>query len=323
MNVEGETNTLSNSPRKTKSVRFAEKEEVHETIRRRSQISRQSMKGIWCDEEDFDAFMDDALKCVRKIERGDRLKDKKYSSLGLEHQTDEGHALKQAHKEYAWDMVLWEQKEQQKEGRRCSSQIREAYREASRDAEVRAVELARQVSNEVQKYYSKSGLDPKIESADLPMGSSRTKAVKVRFVDEPVVHDVLRRRSQISRPSKIDMWFDRNEFDVFEDDLNACIKKMDQGELLEDDKDSSLGLETREGRSLRHETQIDAWDTVLIAQEKQREQGITSPFQISRAYKNISKDSAEYAAALARQVSREVEADNLEPLKFCPSNACA
>ncbi|CAJ1948925.1 unnamed protein product [Cylindrotheca closterium] len=229
---------LSNAtpPRIKKGVKFADEEEVHGVLRRRSQISRKSMDGIWFDGEDFESFIDDIEKSVEKLEKEKQWKSNEYTSLGLECQTEKGSAIRQEYQELARDMVLWEQDQQKKEGRISSVQLAEAYREASRDAEVRAVKLARQVSDEALEDYTKSGLMDLLEDGssssfmslsvieggldeDLP----RTKPVRVRFAEEPVVHEVIRRRSQISRQSKKAIWFENEDFDAFKDDVYMLV----------------------------------------------------------------------------------------------------
>lgn len=145
--------SVSDSPlSKTNHVKFAEEQQVHKVLRRRSQISRQSMAGIWFDTEDFDQFLDEIEKSVDKLEQGKRLKDKKYSALGLENLTEEGSALRQAYQEDAWDAVLWEQHYQREDGKRSSLGIAQAYRDASRDAEQKAIHMALQVHKEVRVY---------------------------------------------------------------------------------------------------------------------------------------------------------------------------
>ncbi|CAJ1949671.1 unnamed protein product [Cylindrotheca closterium] len=327
MNLSFGCNNLSNSPpRKKKGVKFADEEEVHDVLRRRSQISRESMHGIWFDGEDFESFIEDMEKSIKRLEKGKVLKDKKYSSLGLECQTQEGSALRQCQKEYAWDMVLWEQEQQQKEGRRSSMQLAEAYREASRDAEVRAVKSARQVSDEALEDYTKSGLLNRLEeegSSSTFMSLSdvdgpevhtelpRTKPVRVRFAEEPVVHTVIRRRSQISRQSLEGIWFGCEDFEAFMDEVEESVDKMEHGEQLQEKEETSLGLEalTEEANDQRHKNQEDAWDTVLGEQDDQQREGVTSPFQIARAYRKVSSDAIMNAIAQARKVSEEVQED--------------
>jgi len=118
------------------------------------------MQGIWFGGEDFDSFMDDMEKCVDKMEQGKRLKDKKYSALGLESLTEEGSAIRQANQEDAWDAVLYEQEQQQKEGKRSSIQIAEAYRQISYESQLYAQEQAQLVQEEVEDFlYSFDDLD--------------------------------------------------------------------------------------------------------------------------------------------------------------------
>ena len=332
MNVQQKDTNIFNSSRPKKTVMFADKEEVHEVIRRVSQMSRESVKGIWCDEEDFEAFLKDTYKCVKKMERGERLKDKRYSALGLENRTEEGQALRDAQKEYAWSMVLWEQTQQKEEGTRSSLQIRDAYREASRDAEVRAVELARELSDEVKGYLSKdmdlsnTSLDYDVDAPESPVG--RTKPIRVRFAEAPEVHEVFRRVSQMSRRSKAGIWFGQEDFNMFIDEMDAAIEKLNLGECV-GQNDTSLGLEpqTEEGRYLRDANKEETWDLVLGEQELQREQGITSPFQLARKSRKVSDRAAFKALALAQKVSEQVAADkdecDFELLHFPQSTTCA
>ena len=135
-----------------KSVQFSPEAQIHKVVKRRSQMSRQSMAGVWFEGEDFEDFVEDMEKCVEKMEQGKRLKDKKYSSLGLESLTEEGSAIRQANQEDAWDAVLCEQEAQREEGTRSSIQIMEAYQQISYESMLYAQELAQQVHEEVEDY---------------------------------------------------------------------------------------------------------------------------------------------------------------------------
>jgi hypothetical protein len=148
----------NNKERNTKNVKFAEEEQVHSVLRRRSQISRQSMADVWFHGGDFEAFLDDIEKSVDKLDKGKRLKDKKYSALGLENLTEEGSALHQAYQEDAWDAVLWEQHYQREDGKRSSVQIAQKYRDVSRESEQKAINMALQVHHEVLKYLTADDL---------------------------------------------------------------------------------------------------------------------------------------------------------------------
>lgn len=150
--------TPTDRPFSPRSVKFADEEKVHAVLKRRSQFSRQSMVDIWFQGEDFEDFMDEIEYSVDKLERGKRLKDKKYSSLGLENLTEEGSALRRAYQEDAWDAVLWEQHYQREDGKRSSVLISQVYRDVSRDAEQRAVEVAIKVHREVMKLCTEDDL---------------------------------------------------------------------------------------------------------------------------------------------------------------------
>ena len=152
------TATTPHRPLSPRSVKFADEEQVHNVLKRRSQFSRQSIADIWFQGDDFEDFMDEIDYSVEKLEQGKRLKDKKYSSLGLESLTEEGSALRRAYQEDAWDAVLWEQHYQREDGKRSSVQISQLYREVSRDAEQRAVEIALRVHREVMKFCTQDDL---------------------------------------------------------------------------------------------------------------------------------------------------------------------
>ncbi|KAL3927664.1 MAG: hypothetical protein SGBAC_012991 [Bacillariaceae sp.] len=191
MNAEEKNTTFCESSlQRKKSVQFADRQEVHDVLRRRSQISRQSMQGIWFDGEDFSDFVEDMEKCVDKMENGKRLKDKKYSSLGLESLTEEGSAIRQAHKENAWDAVLWEQEYQREEGKRSSIQIAEAYIQISRESQLYAHEQAQHVHEEVENYLLSW------DDAYLPRDSNHSKELV------PEEHHKAERRRSSSVPRR-------------------------------------------------------------------------------------------------------------------------
>ena len=157
-----ELDLLSPNSRLKKMVQWADSQvQVHDVVKRRSQMSRQSMQGIWFEGEDFEAFVEDMEKCVDKMESGQRLKDKKYSSLGLESLTEEGSAIRQANQEDAWDAVLGEQEQQWKEGRRSSIDISIAYQRISEYSAQYAHELAQAFHEELESYlnHSKDDID--------------------------------------------------------------------------------------------------------------------------------------------------------------------
>jgi hypothetical protein len=166
----------NNKERNTKNVKFAAEEQVHSVLRRRSQISRQSKTGIWFDGEDFESFMDEIEKSVDKLEQGKRLKDKKYSALGLENLTEEGSALRRAYQEDAWDAVLWEQHYQREDGKRSSFQIAQAYRDVSRDAEQKAIHMALQVHHEVLTYLTTDDLSLTSQITGLERNQQRRRS---------------------------------------------------------------------------------------------------------------------------------------------------
>ncbi|CAJ1937502.1 unnamed protein product [Cylindrotheca closterium] len=174
---EEESNNLCQKPSKRDvnkgHVKFADQPKVHDVLRRRSQISRQSLQGIWFDGEDFEDFVEDMNKCVDKMEQGKRLKDKKYSSLGLESLTEEGSAIRQANQEDAWDAVLLEQEHQQAEGKRSSIQIAEAYRQISFESQLYAQEQAQLVHDEMEQYYLYARDDLDIDSSNRYDSSSK------------------------------------------------------------------------------------------------------------------------------------------------------
>jgi len=181
-----------------KSVQFAdEKKQVHDVLRRRSQISRQSMQGIWFDGDDFEDFVEDMEKCVEKMEQGKRLKDKKYSSLGLESLTEEGSAIRQANQEDAWDAVLYEQEQQREEGKRDSIQIAEVYQQISYESQIFAQELARQVHEEVEDYLNHSARD------DIDAIFDSYHASKKNLVMDPEEHQKAERRRSNSLPRTV------------------------------------------------------------------------------------------------------------------------
>jgi hypothetical protein len=140
-------------------VKFSESQEVHKVVPRLSSFSPEELQNIWFEGEDFQDFVDEALKTVEKMEQGKQLRDKKYTALGLEKLTEEGRALKAAFREDAYDAVMYGQEEQYLKGRRDSGLLAAAYSQVSKESQLRAFNLALQLRRDVIPYLTCDDVD--------------------------------------------------------------------------------------------------------------------------------------------------------------------
>jgi hypothetical protein len=155
-------------------VKFSDAQEVHSVVPRLSSFSPEDRQNMWFEGEDFQDFVDEALKTVEKMEQGKELRDKKYSALGLENYTEEGRALKTAFREDAYDAVMYEQEEQYQLGRRDSGLLADAYHRVSVESHKRAICLALRLRRDVIKYLTNDDINVKHKK------KKRTRAQKRR-----------------------------------------------------------------------------------------------------------------------------------------------
>ena len=147
----------SNTKLKKKGVKFdSSNDEVYKVLPRLSSITTDQKKELWFTKDEFNLMYDDCDRTVERMENGKLLKDKKYTSHGLEGWTNEGHYLRKYDKEDAWDAVLDQQYKMQKAyGRRISTNVSLAYQQVSKDAKQRAIDIAKSNQSDVNRYILK------------------------------------------------------------------------------------------------------------------------------------------------------------------------
>ena len=97
-----------------------------------SEYTEEEIENCWFTSEEYDQIKHSMDKQIRKMNRGEKLKDKKYCSRGLECFADEAHALRQEYKGLAVQAVLDEQYCQFEEGINDEYTIAAAYQLVSK-----------------------------------------------------------------------------------------------------------------------------------------------------------------------------------------------
>ena len=155
-------------------VKFCEedKNQVFPVLRRLSNITNSERELVWFDEEEYDTMKLDCMKTVHKIEKGKVLKDKKYTTTGVECFTTQGQEERYYWKNLAWDVVFEEQylkKQQERERdmmgivsssgrgkqRRSSAEMSLAYHNVAQYAAERAIQTASCIHQDVEQYLLK------------------------------------------------------------------------------------------------------------------------------------------------------------------------
>ena len=144
-------------PKPKKAVRFEPKhDQVHRVVPRLSSITPIDKQLLWFDSTEFGDMYDECERTARKLNSGKKVKDKKYSAVGLEAWTEEGREVRTIHKADAWDAVFEEQYAGYTQGRRVSMNVSAAYQKASEDAKLRAVQVAMGIHEDVEKFLMKN-----------------------------------------------------------------------------------------------------------------------------------------------------------------------
>ena len=158
----GSSNGSSNKSKK-KGVQFDSKSnQIYKVVPRLSGITLEEKNELWFTKDEFNLMYDDCDKTIERLEQGKTLKDKKYTSHGLESWTNEGHYLRKYDKEDAWDAVLDQQKHtKRKYGRRISTNVSLAYQQVSKDAKQRAIDIAKSNQDDVNNYILKDINEPR------------------------------------------------------------------------------------------------------------------------------------------------------------------
>lgn len=105
-----ETELCSDWEEDKKLVRFKEDPSTHLVMPRYSYMSEE-MRAVWFQSEEFRKIQHDCLKQIRKIDRGETLKDKKYCARGLEGHSRLGNITKKLNRRPAVRAVLESQED--------------------------------------------------------------------------------------------------------------------------------------------------------------------------------------------------------------------
>ena len=94
-------------------VKFDDKAIAIHSILSRHDMTDEEIIATWYQDEEYSKITKDCCKQIKKMEKGEALKDKKYCSRGLETHTKLHSKAKTLNREEAIDAVLDEQEEQQ------------------------------------------------------------------------------------------------------------------------------------------------------------------------------------------------------------------
>ena len=112
--------------------------------------TKEEREDCWYTSEEYDQIKQSMDKQIRKLNRGEKLKDKKYCSRGLECFEEEAYALRQEYKSLALQAVLDEQYCQFEEGVNDEHTIAAAYMLVSKPCLRRAQRLGLSDERSVQ-----------------------------------------------------------------------------------------------------------------------------------------------------------------------------
>ena len=150
----------SNSSRRlnAKGVKICDsRNEVYQVVPLASKLTPEDKKSLWFHEDEYQRMQYDCMKTVHKMEQGKELRDKKYSTTGLEHYTASGQEERYYIKGWGWKVVMDEQAaykwEQSELGHRCSStEMSLAYEQVSQYAKAKAYTSAQTIQEDVEQY---------------------------------------------------------------------------------------------------------------------------------------------------------------------------
>jgi len=104
--------------------------------------SRDEIEACWFSSDECMKIAKQCAKQIRRLDRGQQLRDKKYCERGLEGHTNTGYALKVLTRSESIKKVLEEQERQQKEGVFDDDALARAYRDVTSSAQLWARSLA-------------------------------------------------------------------------------------------------------------------------------------------------------------------------------------
>ena len=147
------TNTESTAATEQEEVcvRFSERTYVRKTLSKKDYTS-QEVQACWYTSEENRRIHKRRRKEVRKIDEGNKLKDKKYCSRGLEGLTTVGAATKWSKRSLATNAVLDEQMIQWEEGVFDEDAIAEIYCKAVSSCQLWATIVGRRDHRETEAY---------------------------------------------------------------------------------------------------------------------------------------------------------------------------
>lgn len=133
-----------------RTVRFNESVSVRNT-RALADYTPAEIEKCWYTAAEFDGIRHNMEKQIRKLNRGEKLRDRKYCSRGLECYVDEAAELRQEYKDLARQAVLDEQYYQQEEGIVDEYTIAAAYLLVSKPCLKKAQKIGQRDAMEVQQ----------------------------------------------------------------------------------------------------------------------------------------------------------------------------
>lgn len=123
-------------------VRFATGNPQTFSILGRAEYTNEEKKSSWFQEDEYAQITKDCCKQVRKLEKGEELRDKKYCSRGLEAHTRRASEAKSRTRRASFDAVLDEQDRQYEEGILDDDLISQFYIDASASSQLWAHRVA-------------------------------------------------------------------------------------------------------------------------------------------------------------------------------------
>ena len=135
-----------------KFVSFASHATMYETIARQN-YTQEEIKATWYSQDEYLQISKQCCKQIQKMNRGERLRDKKYCSRGLEAHTTIGLVTKMRNRAESIQAVLEEQEVQRiKEGIHDEDTIADLYNEVTSSCQLWARTVALRDQREAEAY---------------------------------------------------------------------------------------------------------------------------------------------------------------------------
>merc|ERR1712078_400254 len=137
------------------------------------------------------------------------------------------------------------------------------------------------------------------------MGIKRQRSIQ--FDEDVYVRKIQPTASLQGAPEKKELWFQDDEYYTIKKKTRALIDKVDSNGIVNGKKYCTRGLEKyMEDPRKRAQEKYEAWDSVLMEQEMQRQLQIFDDESMGRFYKRTSITSAAEAHSRATADAAEV-----------------